>query len=140
MSSSLIYYPVALQAYRLQARRAHPDKPGGSAARFAKVQAAFETLSDPKRRAVYDAWAGELRFRYLDEHRVRCSLSCFCMSGSCGCGSSMQQPCTRNSHAGPIARSSMAKLARLQPHMCMQGRQRQSMMPPCLTCHMTPGL
>lgn len=61
----------ALQAYRLQARRHHPDKPGGSSARFARIQEAFETLADPKRRAVYDTWAKDLRFRYLDEHRVR---------------------------------------------------------------------
>ena len=59
------------QAYRVQARRHHPDKPGGSSARFSKIQEAFETLSQPRSRAVYDTWARELRFRYLDEYRVR---------------------------------------------------------------------
>jgi hypothetical protein len=44
------------QAYRRLARRAHPDK-GGSPAAFAALQTAFETLSDPARRAVYDAHA-----------------------------------------------------------------------------------
>ncbi|EIE26510.1 DnaJ protein, partial [Coccomyxa subellipsoidea C-169] len=43
------------KAYRECARIHHPDK-GGSAERFAKVQAAFETLSDPRKRAVYDEW------------------------------------------------------------------------------------
>ncbi len=53
-----------IQAYRDCARRHHPDK-GGNAETFAKVQAAFETLSDLKRRAVYDEWAKELEFRYV---------------------------------------------------------------------------
>ena len=60
-----------MQAYRRLAKAHHPDKPGGSAARFAKVQDAFATLADPKKRLVYDTWARELRFRYIDAHRVR---------------------------------------------------------------------
>lgn len=51
-----------LQAYRRLARTCHPDK-GGSAAAFAALQAAFETLSDPKARAAYDALAADIRFR-----------------------------------------------------------------------------
>ncbi|KAI8472213.1 MAG: hypothetical protein J3K34DRAFT_519969 [Monoraphidium minutum] len=42
------------RAYRRAARAAHPDK-GGSASAFAALTAAFETLSDPPRRTVYDA-------------------------------------------------------------------------------------
>lgn len=51
-----------LQAYRQLARTLHPDK-GGSTAGFAALQAAFETLSDPKARAAYDSLAPDLRFR-----------------------------------------------------------------------------
>ncbi|MFK4083828.1 J domain-containing protein [Kribbella sp. NPDC020789] len=40
-------------AYRELVRQVHPDR-GGSAARFRAVQAAWETLSDPERRAAYD--------------------------------------------------------------------------------------
>lgn len=50
------------QAYRLLAKRHHPDK-GGDPAAFAPLQAAFEVLSDPLKRGVYDTWAKELQFR-----------------------------------------------------------------------------
>lgn len=40
-------------AYRKLVRQVHPDQ-GGSATRFRAVQAAWETLSDPERRAAYD--------------------------------------------------------------------------------------
>ena len=50
------------QAYRLLAKRHHPDK-GGDPAAFARLQAAFEVLSDPRKRGVYDTWAKELQFR-----------------------------------------------------------------------------
>lgn len=53
---------LPVQAYRKQARALHPDK-GGTAAAFAALQNAFETLSDPKSRAAYDALAADLRFR-----------------------------------------------------------------------------
>eukprot|EP00873_Tetraselmis_striata_P023008 jgi/Tetstr1/443272/TSEL_031306.t1 len=51
-------------AYRGAIRKAHPDK-GGSDELFNKVQTAFEVLSDPKKREVYDAWAKELQYRYI---------------------------------------------------------------------------
>ena len=53
-----------VQAYRECARKHHPDK-GGDAEVFARIQAAFETLSNPQRRAVYDDWAKEVQFRYV---------------------------------------------------------------------------
>jgi hypothetical protein len=52
----------SLQAYRNLARRLHPDK-GGSSEAFNALQAAFDVLSDPKARKVYDALAADVRFR-----------------------------------------------------------------------------
>lgn len=54
--------PPPPQAYRALAKRHHPDK-GGDPAVFARVQAAFEVLGDPKKREVYDTWAKELQYR-----------------------------------------------------------------------------
>lgn len=50
------------QAYRRLARQYHPDK-GGSPRAFTALRHAFEVLSDPKRREVYDAWASQLQWR-----------------------------------------------------------------------------
>jgi len=48
--------PDALRtAYRKACLRTHPDKPGGCAARFREVVAAYETLVDPALRAAADA-------------------------------------------------------------------------------------
>lgn len=47
---------VALRrAYHRASVRCHPDKPGGDAAAFRRVQAAWETLRDDGRRRDYDA-------------------------------------------------------------------------------------
>ena len=40
-------------AYRKKAREHHPDK-GGDVAKFQEIQAAYDTLSDPERKARYD--------------------------------------------------------------------------------------
>ena len=53
-----------LQAFRRLAKVHHPDK-GGDAVIFGRIQRAFQTLSDPQKRAVYDTWAQELQFRYV---------------------------------------------------------------------------
>ena len=52
------------KAYRSLARKHHPDK-GGDAKTFSLLQHAYEVLSDPHRRKVYDTWAKELEFRYV---------------------------------------------------------------------------
>jgi len=58
------------RAYRTQAKRHHPDVPGGGAEAMAKVNWAWHVLSDPARRAAWDAahggplpahWAPEAR-------------------------------------------------------------------------------
>lgn len=43
------------RVFRLLARRYHPDNPSGSADRFNQVVEAYRVLSDPEKRAVYDA-------------------------------------------------------------------------------------
>ncbi|KAG2452923.1 hypothetical protein HYH02_002266 [Chlamydomonas schloesseri] len=43
------------RAYRNLLTRAHPDKPGGDAAAFRAVQRAYDVLSDPDKRRVYDS-------------------------------------------------------------------------------------
>lgn len=63
-----------MQAYRQLVRIAHPDK-GGSAAKFAALQDAFAVLSDPSRRAVYDTWAKDLQFRYVQGVAAKASCS-----------------------------------------------------------------
>ncbi|CAG9461576.1 unnamed protein product [Pedinophyceae sp. YPF-701] len=55
-------------AYRRKARLHHPDK-GGDDQTFAAIQKAYEVLSDPKRRGVYDALQSDLRHRYVGPRR-----------------------------------------------------------------------
>lgn len=52
------------RAWRENARKNHPDK-GGCAEKFAEIQKAFETLSDPNRKAAYDLLASEHEYRYI---------------------------------------------------------------------------
>jgi curved DNA-binding protein CbpA len=50
------------RVYRLLAKRYHPDNQlTGDAEKFSEIQQAFETLSDPQRRAQYDVRYEELR-------------------------------------------------------------------------------
>ncbi len=53
-----------MQAYRSLAKKHHPDR-GGSAVEFTRLQHAFEVLTDPRQREVYDTWAKEVQFRYV---------------------------------------------------------------------------
>lgn len=43
------------KAYRRLAHEYHPDRKGGSEAKFKEINAAYQTLSDPEKRARYDA-------------------------------------------------------------------------------------
>lgn len=69
-----------LQAYRECARKHHPDK-GGNAEVFANIQTAFEILSNPQKRAVYDEWAKEVEFRYVPGVTPKVPPSQSCSAG-----------------------------------------------------------
>ena len=53
------------RAFREKARLHHPDKPGGSAEKFAEVKRAYETLGNEERRRVYDTWQKSVEFRHV---------------------------------------------------------------------------
>jgi curved DNA-binding protein CbpA len=55
--------------YRLAARRAHPDK-GGSGDKMAAVNKAYEVLSDPERRKVYDETGDEKPVNSIEQEAV----------------------------------------------------------------------
>ena len=51
--------PEIKKAYRRMARKSHPDvNPGDKSAeeRFKKIQEAYDVLSDPKKRSMYDQY------------------------------------------------------------------------------------
>eukprot|EP00756_Hemistasia_phaeocysticola_P024428 Hpha_TRINITY_DN15949_c0_g6::TRINITY_DN15949_c0_g6_i1::g.75197::m.75197 len=47
------------RAHRKQAMKYHPDRPGGNEAKFKEVQKAYETLSDKRKREIYDQTGDE---------------------------------------------------------------------------------
>jgi DnaJ-class molecular chaperone len=48
-------------AFRTLAMTCHPDRDGGSEARFRDISQAYATLVDPVRRAAYDAQCAQVR-------------------------------------------------------------------------------
>lgn len=63
------------RAYRSKARTHHPDK-GGDAQEFASAAAAYDVLSDPQRRQLYDA-TGQDRETPIEEEANRVLLGLF---------------------------------------------------------------
>jgi curved DNA-binding protein len=62
------------KAYRKLAREAHPDKAAGDAgaeARFKSINRAYEVLSDPKRRALYDEFGDASLRTGFDPQKAR---------------------------------------------------------------------
>jgi DnaJ domain len=55
------------RAYRRAAKHAHPDAEGGSAERWAALAEAYDILSDPRRRRIYDE-TGSAEAREPDNH------------------------------------------------------------------------
>ncbi len=47
------------KAYRKMAAKFHPDKPSGDEARFKDISEAYETLSDPEKRQMYDQFGSD---------------------------------------------------------------------------------
>jgi curved DNA-binding protein CbpA len=58
-------------AYRRLAIELHPDLSGIGSDQFLELQEAYSVLSDPKRRAVYDREAEEIRIRHTDLARPK---------------------------------------------------------------------
>lgn len=63
------------RAYRSKARDLHPDK-GGDAAEFAEIATAYEVLSDPQRRLLYDR-TGKDKEKPVDEEAKSLLLTLF---------------------------------------------------------------
>ncbi len=51
------------KAYRKMAAKYHPDKPTGNEAKFKEISEAYETLSDPEKRALYDQFGANYEQR-----------------------------------------------------------------------------
>ena len=47
------------KAYRKMAAKYHPDKPSGDEAKFKEISEAYETLSDPEKRSMYDQFGSD---------------------------------------------------------------------------------
>jgi len=47
------------KAYRKLAAKLHPDKPGGNSEKFQELQHAYDILSDPDKRSIYDKYGEE---------------------------------------------------------------------------------
>jgi curved DNA-binding protein len=52
------------KAYRKLAMRHHPDRNGGDDTQFKKIQEAYDTLSDPQKRQMYDNPAPQFSFNH----------------------------------------------------------------------------
>ena len=48
-------------AYRQAAQKYHPDKPGGNAEKFKEINEAYQTLSDPEKRKLYEEYGSAFK-------------------------------------------------------------------------------
>ncbi|MFA5051067.1 MAG: molecular chaperone DnaJ [Patescibacteria group bacterium] len=49
------------KAYRQAAQKYHPDKPGGNAEKFKEISEAYQTLSDPEKRKLYEEYGSAFK-------------------------------------------------------------------------------
>ena len=96
------------RVYRMLAKRFHPDnQDSGDAQRFAEVQRAYDTLSDPPTRAAYDVKYDENRaltwkvFRQDGAERSPCRRSDGCSMPSCRSSTSRDAATHRTAASAP---------------------------------------
>lgn len=64
-------------AYRKLSRLHHPDREGGDHERMAEITTAYRILSDPQKRAHYDASGEEKNFTAIEEQAMRMIADAF---------------------------------------------------------------
>ena len=109
-----------MQAYRSLAKKHHPDR-GGTAVEFTRLQHAFEVLSDPRQREVYDTWAKEVQFRYVRGNSSQVSYGVLMNAtlSACACHSEL----TGFAHCN--IQSKIALLCLYIDYICISCRQQE---------------
>lgn len=64
------------KAYRRKSKECHPDRKGGDSTAMVWVNKAYETLSDPEKRAYYDACGQDKPLNTLEQHARSILFEC----------------------------------------------------------------
>lgn len=70
------------KAYRRKSKACHPDRKGGDVRAMVWVNKAYETLSDPEKRAYYDACGEEKPLTSLEQLAKSVLFTCFLQSAA----------------------------------------------------------